>query len=405
VAPITFASVLNRSYNSTTSGGGQDRYAFRWQHILGDDMFSICLGSMNWTLQNIGKQDTGNAYTYEGVSAEANGVVVPFRWSGSTTKTINDGDNNIVSDEIFETSFGGLNKGDTVWIKGIVSVTAGDKVPMGGLDVASVTNSQSFRYVNATTTISSVTASGVFTTTGVAPTQVGNAHSPVLLGRSYNADILSYIGVGDSIIVLPVSGSTKGAYGDGFFFQSIQDGSNGDLHPGMAWGTSGVGTGAYINNFWSAWAVYANRGIVQLLTNNVNNQTVGTMQGGIQGDVWNKLTSNGVDKILHVGLMTATNTTDDWITSANQTPQTHWELGGRAQQMNAWFPTRVGSNITAFCDLSSMMEPLDATIWLTNGTPDYMTYDGLHPSYYESGNSIGYQTMIPLVRAARVSMG
>lgn len=80
-----------------------------------------------------------------------------------------------------------------------------------------------------------------------------------------------------------------------------------------------------------------------------------------------------------------TNSTDGWATAVNQTPfptaGNAFSIGGARDQFLAWLrPGGSGNHLfTGVFDTSATLEtPGSEELWLTNGSPDYLTADGLH---------------------------
>lgn len=404
VNPLRFASVQNRSYQGTANSGVTDRYYFRVKHVLGANMSTLSIGALNWTLGN-NETNTGNGWTYQGISLELvkNSAVVPVTWSGVSTKALADGENNVLSDEIPASAFGTtLDRNDEIWIKGIISMPAGGLIPYG-LFLPDYANSQTGFFLNAVTTPSSINAAGIFTFTGVAPSGIFNIHSPILLGRPI-VDGLSYFGAGDSILYGLADDSSQGAYGRGFFQRSMHT-SFASPFPSCNFSTSGIGvtsmTGS--NTKWTAWAAYANRGVEEFLTNNAGD-AVATQKSNVQ-IVWSRMKAAGITKIIRTGLMARVNTTDSYATLANQTPiSAEWDVGGNVAQMNAWFPTRVGTDIEAFCNMQNVVtDNAEPQKWIVNGVANRMTSDGLHP-YDNGANGIGNATAGTALRNTRTAL-
>jgi lysophospholipase L1-like esterase len=80
-------------------------------------------------------------------------------------------------------------------------------------------------------------------------------------------------------------------------------------------------------------------------------------------------------------IMPRTASTDSWATAANQTPITNFEDGGVRTQVNDWIKTQVGVTIDGYIDPNSAVEdPDNPGKWITNGSPNYPTADGVHPT-------------------------
>lgn len=90
--------------------------------------------------------------------------------------------------------------------------------------------------------------------------------------------------------------------------------------------------------------------------------------------IWNNLAAAGV-KVYQTTITPYSNSTDNWVTTANQTPvslSVH-------RALNAWI--RSGpAPLSGVCDLSRAIDPNDLDIWPADGTVNgRWTLDGLHP--------------------------
>lgn len=84
--------------------------------------------------------------------------------------------------------------------------------------------------------------------------------------------------------------------------------------------------------------------------------------------------------------------TDSYATPGNMTPATGFALGGVRDQYNSWLQSQVGTLITGYCDVSSVVEDQsNLSKWITNGTANYPTNDGTHPQ------SALHQLMAPVL--------
>ncbi|PZQ43360.1 MAG: hypothetical protein DI551_12305, partial [Micavibrio aeruginosavorus] len=334
-------------------------------------------------------------------------------WGGSSSKLIANGDNKIVSDEVFATSFGlaKFDRNSTVYIKGRGSVpVAGNLVPSHLPLESQISGSQQKWYNPADTTPSAVNAAGAFTFTGTATGGSNRVHTPFLLGRPVDAGTLVYFGLGDSILMGShdnLNTGNNGVYGVGLHQRAMHDGSFTNPYPSCNFSLSSMYASAMTgsNNKWAEWCVYANRGIDEMLTNDIINAgaSLATCQSRAQ-EIWTKMKTNGIQKILRTGLLTRTNSTDSWATLAGQTVNgTDWDTGGKVLQFNAWAQTRVGIDIEGYVELSSILDATDKRFWLTNGTAMRVTDDGLHP-YSNGANGVGNELGSSDVRAALATL-
>jgi len=401
--PLLFATVQNRVYENPVSSGTTNRYFFYWKHILGADMTTLALGAMNWRqAANTGQVNNLNDITYEGISIIANGVAVQVTWSGISTKTLVAGDNEVISDEIPVASFGGtLDRNDEIWIKGIVSFADGGSVPYGAQSTGDVATSQSGFFSSGATTASAINAIGPFNFTGVAPSNTGVVHCPLVLGRA-KYTTKAYIGVGDSIMWGYGDSVSQGAYGRGFYQRALQSGAFTEPKCAACFATSGSPIDDFLgsNTKWRAWIKYANRGVDEILTNGLGGASLEIAQGKEQ-DLWTIFRDNGCRKIIRTELICRTSaSTDDYSTLEGQTLDPNWTAGNRAWQLNDWFPTQIGTYIDSVVDMSTLRQA--DIYWKTNGTPALMTTDGTH-LYDNGGNAIGNYTAAIQLRAAIAS--
>ncbi len=81
-------------------------------------------------------------------------------------------------------------------------------------------------------------------------------------------------------------------------------------------------------------------------------------------------------------IMPRTTSTDSWATPGNQTPAAGFTIGGVRDQFNAWVKTQVGQGLLdAVIDPNQYVEDqLNPGKWLTNGSANYPSTDGVHPS-------------------------
>ena len=83
-----------------------------------------------------------------------------------------------------------------------------------------------------------------------------------------------------------------------------------------------------------------------------------------------------------IKLLPRTTSTDSFATAANQTPIAGFTVGGTRDQYNAWLGAIAGQGLVdKVIDPNVYVEdPANHGVWLTNGTANYPTADGAHPS-------------------------
>lgn len=77
-----------------------------------------------------------------------------------------------------------------------------------------------------------------------------------------------------------------------------------------------------------------------------------------------------------------TSTSTNWTSAADQTVVSGYETAGIRGQFNAWLLTKVADGtISGVIDINAIAaDPASPDKWVSNGTNDYATADGIHPS-------------------------
>jgi lysophospholipase L1-like esterase len=239
-------------------------------------------------------------------------------------------------------------------------------------------------YISPSTT-SQVNGTGAMT----APTG-GTSFSTatgILLGVPV-APMAAVVYIGDSIA--DGTGDTSDAVGNiGFIARGLET-VNGATMPYLK---ETVGSWTYQNatldkapRLRSLWP-FETHAIIELGTNDIpNSESLATIQGyatamctglhAVIGPYGRPL------KVAFTTLMPRTTSTDSWATAANQTPVAGFAVGGIRDQYNAWLKANVGNGcIDYVIDSGAAVEdPAVHGAWLTNGTANYPTIDGIHPT-------------------------
>jgi len=148
-----------------------------------------------------------------------------------------------------------------------------------------------------------------------------------------------------------------------------------------------VNTYAYAPRKRVFWP-YVTHLVISLGTNDIfsNNASLSTLQTYVTDMLTAaKRTIGPYGKPLQTAVVTLfprTNSTDSWATAANQTTQTHMDVGGVRTTYNAWLASIAGGDLLdAVIDVNTYVEdPSNPGKWLTNGTANYPTPDGTHPA-------------------------
>ena len=249
------------------------------------------------------------------------------------------------------------------------------------------------------TTVNNVYGTGTITTTGTALYQFAVGYQPILLGKFVTGDPATWGSIGDSIISgqggtsgQSDSSGSGGIYGYSFFVRGMHDFA-GDTStaiaaisascPGQSYASiQGTNTKSY------AFYKYAKYWIEDMGTNDFGSSpSVGsnvTVLANAQ-TAWSNIKANvvGSTKILRLGLLQRTSTTDSYATATNQTlTGSGWGAGGAVELFNQAMPGQVtAGNIFAYYRSTSTEDTtISNYLWKANGTAQMTTVDGLHPT-------------------------
>ena len=130
-----------------------------------------------------------------------------------------------------------------------------------------------------------------------------------------------------------------------------------------------------------AYMPYCTHAVIEAATNDIaGGNTLAQVQAAAQ-TIWAICRQAGLH-ITHVKTMPRTTSTDSWATAANQTPVSGFAVGGVRDQFNAWLDTQLAAGtIDALIDPNPVVEDqANPGKWVTNGTANYPTTDGIHPA-------------------------
>lgn len=391
ITPLSFlrvATTLNGALNAggLSVSGTKDTFAFRVPIEIAQDSAQLVLSFNNWGTTNAGDVNNGNAITIIDAALDTGTSATPVLFGGSAGIVIADGANDVHSDPISPSGLGKtkFSRGEIYYIKGKISAPASTgHIPYALENPNGYTGLQSYRYNPASTTMSSTYSAGIYSSTGTAPDIMTANYIPIVLGYPY-ADQLSIIAVGDSVIAGFGDGATGLLNGTGYFQRGITD-ADGVSNPRPALNFSLPGnttlawTGA--NTKWTQFIQYANTGLNELGTNDITGSTATTTATADQLLIAQLFRAGGVSGILRPELLPNTTSTDNFQTSANQTPQAGWGPGQVAPQLNAWFTAKLADQtFQGVISGSAVRDAITPTNWLTNGTANYITTDGKHPN-------------------------
>lgn len=396
---LQFVTTQNRINSASEGRANKNTQVVRWPIVFGTDAEFICLSFSNFASTNAGEAATGNAYTVEECFIEIGGVVRQFKFSAVNSKLIPNDAVNILTDEMdMIAQFGSKPlTGSQGWIKVKSSVaTAGattGKLPFTARSSTDVAGSQASWYnsVADETIVSSGLTAGAYTvTSGTAFDVRSSGISPLVLGRP-TANSPVFVAIGDSIAEGAGDSLLAGINGRSWVHRSTHDAAGtGNFIPCFNMGRTGnnldnvIGT---TNRRWENFIQYAPNG--SLWIGNYGTNDIGSGGGGVLVDIQAKLsglvnrvkTANSTFKWAWMLLMPRTaSASDNWVSIVDQTPFPEWGTGQKSEQQNTWLQGQVGTLLDGVLDTSAVREPTATSVFLSNGTNDYMTADGTHLS-------------------------
>lgn len=98
--------------------------------------------------------------------------------------------------------------------------------------------------------------------------------------------------------------------------------------------------------------------------------------------IWSDFKANakGAKRIIRLPLLPLTSSTDSWATTANQTPAANYGAGGNRDTLNSTIAAAIGTGgyPDELVNINSVLEVSNK--WVVNGTANYATDDGTHPT-------------------------
>jgi lysophospholipase L1-like esterase len=315
------------------------------------------------------------------------GVVVPVTYGGLRSRTFARTDTDIRSDEITPSAFSlpQFTRGEIYWLKAIISVpSGGETIPFSAVPTGDVSGSQIGWYTPANTTISSTDVAGIYTVTGTALDNRSSGYRPMILGRPL-VDGASYLCLGDSIAEQTNDSASGGVFGRGFIQRAMRTASSTNPLPCINLARSGTTAAMAIGStLWHPYMAYAKFAIEQYGTNDLGTSASAGAATTLQTrltTLWTTLRNGGAQRIIRTQLLPRATTTDSFVTTANQTINTGWGSGGQSDLMNQWFALRLAdTTIDHLLSATSQRDSVDPFKWRVNGTANYITSDGTHPT-------------------------
>lgn len=359
-------------------GGGATNYTLsesRYKTYIGPaDVFGLRLLYGNFHVgQGTGVFDGYNDITLR--AALETTAVFPVCFSGSKSAVLAAGASHLLSDPLGIP----LLASSTAWLRHAVQVASGQQWPRGALGA---TGGQ-ITYESTATSTQIYGAAGALTQPS-GGAQASYGFSPLAVLGIPKTPMPAVVILGDSIS----DGQGDSTGGDG------RD-NFGWIARGMHIPSSGV-TVPYVRltrnsdtparntdaNAWQKRAVYqyATHGICALGINQLQPTGLTTQYNLLRAN-WVAMKMAGL-KVYQTLISPSVDTTDTYITTANQTPRAGFEPGGIRDQLNAMILAAVGDGVLdGVIDPNPYWEdPANHGKWPINGSANYATTDGIHPT-------------------------
>lgn len=282
------------------------------------------------------------------------GQVVPITFGGARTKTLNANAVHQLSDEILPSAFGlsSFGAGDYM-IRSWIEAPIGTNFPVTGCGAFGWRFDPATQQPNVDST-----TSFIGNTSNIGAFVFG----PVVVGRVATTRAPAVFIVGDSII-------------DGFSPQSWIMGACENLgSPCIEYPLGGTHQAQLAaGTEWRSYMQYADAFIDEMGTNNPS-ATSGF------GVYWTEARQTyGHHWIAHIGGLPKTNSSDSFTTLSGQSPQDGVDVWW--DSLEAFFATQITAGLLTFQHrMTSVADPGNVKRWITNGTANYATQDGLHPT-------------------------
>jgi len=316
----------------------------------------------------------GNALSIDSVALERETGVVeyaPVYVGGSRSFTVaNDAAATVVSDAILPAAFTGLTEfpaNAVFWVRIKGSVASAGNTIIGSRFTG---DAGTFAKIYNPASVSYSPVDGTGDITFVSGTDVGavtQGYCPILVGKFVTGDPKTIFVVGDSIIEGTFAGET---------FTRVAAATLGVPQLEMSQGGRGQNDLSVNVASWTPYLKYCRVLVDETGTNNPN-AVLDFFP------YWRAAKATyGYDKIAKIGLFPRCSSTDNFQTEANQTLQRFYPSS---------FPDLHAVDLLKYGEIDANLDPqsvrgTNKAKWLTNGTANYTTSDGLHQT--SAGNAL-----------------
>ena len=375
-----------------TVSGSTTAFWQRTPHQLGGPVAEMDVGFMNWFSDSVDEIPNANSVTinYAWLERASTGQVVPITFSGQRQLVMPSQDPAgfhladpipasvwigapLAHDEVFWLHAKGTVPANGTFLQGSFATYAGSKCIV--YDPANDPGTKDFAG-----TVPAINGQNVL---------VGGL--PLLfIGRYVGPGYLSVVGIGDSI--LKGAGDNPNPVpvisGLGFLSRAAVDANGANAIAVMNFGCNGEKGSSWLDRHARQGQIlaFANVAVEEFGTNDIGSNggsaNAASIFTKLQG-IWNVIRAAGVQRIVRTRLLPRTQSpSGNWLSLADQVPNSGWGAGGARDQLNANLATALtNGQIDVLVDtLVTVSDPGDNHYWLTNGTSKYTTPDGTHPS-------------------------
>jgi lysophospholipase L1-like esterase len=390
VQPLRYATTANFTIRADESRNRANYVSYFTFFTGGGDLKSIVLAfdaaMSSTTLTNGLLLDTPNDLPITKVAVECNGISHPVTFGGSRARILLSGEYDVHCDSIPASAFNlstiPINTQITIKLR-IDLTSTSHQVPYTAFDTRISTNDMVLFFDDAAT-VSDVDTFGPFTQSGGSRNERINGYHPRILGVHTTA-IKAIIACGDSITIGTGDSALNTISGAGWFNRMI------NLYPSPKPASCNLAVHGSQSDLGlsdsrlSAIYVYATDGVIAHGANDIGASGTGTVSTLISNQTTRiqQFRTAGITNVLAMHLTPRTQSTDDWSTEANQTPNTGWGVGGKSLEYSGLLS---GLDVDVELTMNSI-RGTDVVKWLVNGTAQYAVVDEIHPS------SVGHALM------------
>lgn len=380
-------------------------FKFRTMHVLGAPATELVLGFCGWAIPKNVEVDVPAPHSYHKMAVELGGRCVPVTFGGARSITIVGGQPFVLSDPIPAAAFGlsAFARDTLFYVRALGVASPGSTLPAGTLTAVTGSRMSSFA---VGTGLDDIDRPGTLSSPVGATTRTTAPGPCLVLGR-FPAGYPAVVCAGDSIAD-GVGDLARLVAGNGFFNRAAvdADGRNaiGSLNltkRGSTAGTASLGLGvpgAPGFAYRQAMLGFGNILVEQYGTNTLGTGRAIPASAVIEPSraIWALARAAGVQRVLRATLLPRTTSSDAFIGAAGQRPAANWDAGQARDAVNAAFAAAADTGeIDAVVDLlGAVADPGSAHRWMSNGSANFATPDGLHPSSEAS------RRMAPVLRAA-----